>query len=73
MLEKYLCNALGPCKNKVSGYCNLIPGACSQQWVYKSNQECCVCSHRKVCKYREEFEQKKKNTYIKLECKYFIN
>jgi hypothetical protein len=75
-MKKYLCNSMEPCKNNVSGYCSLIPGACNMQWSAPSTrqiQECCLCSHRKVCKYREEFEEKKNSTYIKLECKYFTN
>ena len=53
-------------KLKVNTNPTLTPGL-------KPIQECCLCAHRKVCKYREEFERKKENTYIKLECKYFTN
>lgn len=77
-MKKYLCNSGEPCKNNISGYCSLIPGACDRQWSWSAPstsplQECCLCAHRKVCKYREEFEKKKDSTYIKLECKYFTN
>ena len=75
MLEKYLCSSLTPCIHKIGKVCSLIPGACEMQLEpkIKSIQECCLCGHRRVCKYREEFEEKKANTYIKLECKYFMN
>lgn len=74
-MQLYDCGSLGPCKDKVAGKCKLIPGACKDQIqpALKEIQACCLCMHRKVCKYREEFEQKKENTYIKLECKYFVN
>ena len=76
-MKKYLCGFLGPCRKREGNYCSLIPGACDSQINTKSElksiQECCLCAHRKVCKYREEFEEKKENTYIKLECKYFTN
>ena len=73
-MEKYLCGRGLYCKNLTfDGMCSLIPGACDHQMKQKQIQECCLCSHRKVCKYREEFEQKKADTYIKLECKYFTN
>ena len=74
MLEKYICGKGLYCKNQTfDGMCSLIPGACDLQMKQKHIQECCLCSHRKMCKYREEFEQKKADTYIKLECKYFTN
>lgn len=82
-MKKYICGFLGPCRKREGNYCSLIPGACDSQIEHNTNptlisglkpaQECCLCSHRKVCKYREEFEEKKNNTYIKLECKYFTN
>ena len=79
-MKKYLCGYLGPCNKREGNYCRLIPGACDKQVntvstpiSVKPIQECCLCSHRKVCKHREEFEEKKNNTYIKLECKYFMN
>ena len=82
-MKKYLCGLLGPCNKRDGNYCGLIPGACDRQIninttptfisEFKPIQECCLCAHRKVCKYREEFEEKKENTYIKLECKYFTN
>lgn len=73
-MEKYICGCGLYCKNQTfDGMCSLIPGACECQVAPKQIQECCLCSHRKVCKYREEFEDKKNNTYIKLECKYFTN
>ena len=78
-MKKYLCGLLGPCNKREGNYCGLIPGACESQIdptpksKLKPIQECCLCAHRKVCKYREEFEEKKDSTYIKLECKYFMN
>ena len=78
-MKRYLCGLLGPCSKREGNYCSLIPGACNRQIdinptsKLKPIQECCLCSHRKVCKYREEFEEKKNSTYIKLECKYFTN
>lgn len=75
MLERCQCTINTRCPNNQNGVCSLIPGACEHQAIprTKQTQECCLCSHRKVCKYREEFEQKKADTYIKLECKYFTN
>lgn len=76
-MKKYLCGLLGPCDMRQGNYCGLIPGTCVRQISTKPElkpiQECCLCAHRKVCKYREEFEKKKDSTYIKLECKYFMN
>lgn len=78
MLEASLCGKLGPCPKKSGSYCTLVPGACEMQQQHlpesaerREVQECAECIHRKVCKYREEFEEKKVDTYIKLECKYF--
>lgn len=75
MLKKYVCGRFGLCEHQEGSYCKLIPGACKdqrgQQPGLREIQECCLCSHRNVCKYREDFERKKGNTYIKLECKYF--
>jgi hypothetical protein len=79
MLKASLCGKLGPCPKRSGSHCSLIPGACEMQRyspeATKSRevQECCLCAHRKVCKYREEFEEKKSNTYIKFECKYFMD
>ena len=72
-MELLKCGSMGLCSSKIGGHCKLIPGACKDQMpsILKPIQECCLCSHRKVCKYREDFEEKKNNTYIKLECKYF--
>jgi hypothetical protein len=76
-MKKDLCGFLGPCIRREGNYCGLIPGACDKQIGIRTEskpiQECCLCTHRKVCKYREEFEKKKDSTYIKLECKYFTN
>ena len=74
-MEKYLCSSPLYCKHcTFDCECLLIPGACEKQLAPKPKiQECCLCFHQKVCKYREDFEQKKADTYIKLECKYFTN
>ena len=72
-MELLKCGSMGFCSRKIGDHCKLIPGACKDQMspILKPIQECCLCSHRNVCKYREDFEKKKNNTYIKLECKYF--
>lgn len=75
-MEIYLCKSSTFCEHNKNGHCGLIPGACELQKpvpAKKPIQECCLCAHRKVCKYRKEFEEKKDSTYIKLECKYFMN
>lgn len=77
ILEASLCGKIGPCPKRSGSYCTLIPGACEMQrhspgsTETREVQECAACIHRKVCKYREEFETKKDKTYIRLECKYF--
>ena len=74
-MQLYYCDSLGPCRNKIGAKCKLIPGACKDQRqpVLKEIKSCCLCMHKKVCKYREEFEQKKDDTYLELKCKYFMN
>lgn len=76
-MKKYLCSSREPCNKREGNYCSLIPGACDRQidtkLELKPIQECYLCAHRKVCKYREDFEKKKNSTYLKLECKYFMN
>ena len=73
-MQLYYCDSRGPCRDRVGDKCRLIPGACKDQKqpALKEIQVCTLCMHRKVCKYREDFEQKS-NTYIKLECKYFLS